>query len=188
MNKVRALLKSIINRATQGFAFGAGASLALMFAIVFVNAVRRYTIGKSFEWGEELPVYLAIYGVMFGCAAGYLQDRHVRLAIFVDPLPERLRKWVFVVVDLVMVASGALLSWSGWLFMESRGRIESSGLVGPTRDVAEATGLTFIEALGTMAPWQFAFCLGGAMIAVAAFLKFLERVSGLPAPEREVTY
>ena len=59
-------------------ASGAGLMMALVFAIIFVNSLRRYTTGKSLSWGEELPIYLAIYGVMFGIGLAYLQDRHIR--------------------------------------------------------------------------------------------------------------
>ncbi len=159
--------------------------MAGMFGIVFINAVRRYTLGKSFEWGEELPVYLAIYGVMFGCALGYLQDRHVRLAIFVDPLPAQLRRWIFAGVDLVMVGAGLLLSYSGWLFVARRGNIESSGLIGSAKDVAGFTGIDSLVFFGQMYPWQFALCLGGAMIAFAALLKFFERLTGMMPDKRE---
>ncbi len=174
------LLTTLTRTAERIFAVGAGLSMALMFSVVFINAVRRYTLGKSFEWGEELPVYLAIFGVMFGCALGYLQDRHVRLAIFVDPLPASTRRWIYAAVDLVMIGAGAMLAWSGWLFAARRGNIESSGLISSARGLAEFTGIDAIAFLGQMYPWQFAMCLGGVMIGVAAFLKFLERVSGLP--------
>ncbi len=174
--------------AARAFSFGAWLSLALMFLMIFGNAVRRYTIGKSFEWGEELPVYLAIYGVMFGAALGYLQDRHVRLAIFVDPLPEKLRKWVFAGVDLIMIGAGFMLARSGWLFVEKRGNVESSGLIGTTKDIAEATGFEGIIFLGQMYPWQFALCLGGIMMAIAAFLKFLERLIGIEPDKQEEAY
>lgn len=153
--------------------------MGVMFLIVFVNATRRYTLGKSFEWGEELPVYLAIYGVMFGIALAYLEDRHVRLAIIVDQLPAQIRHWLFVVVDLIMVCAGALLAWSGWLFASKRGGIESSGLIGGAKDIADYTGLSFIAFFGQMYFWQSALCLGGMMMSIAALLKFLERINGL---------
>ncbi|MCI5043710.1 MAG: TRAP transporter small permease subunit [Aquisalinus sp.] len=172
------LLITITKAAERFFAVGAGLSMALMFSIVFINALRRYTLGKSFEWGEELPVYLAIFGVMFGCALGYLHDRHVRLAIFIDPLPASTKRWIFAAVDLVMTGAGGMLAYSGWLFAARRGNVESSGLISTARDLAELTGIEALAFLGQMYPWQFAMCFGGAMISLAAFLKFLERISG----------
>jgi TRAP-type C4-dicarboxylate transport system permease small subunit len=74
-------MQRIIKQSTRLFsqfaAAGASLSMIVLFLIVFTNSVRRYTIGKSFEWGEELPIFIAIYGVMFGIAWAYIQDRHI---------------------------------------------------------------------------------------------------------------
>ena len=170
------LTKLTIDLYAKLCAFGAGFSIALMFVIVFVNATRRYLLGKSFEWGEELPVYLTIYGVMFGCALGYLQDKHVRLAILTDPLPEKIKKLILPLVDIAMIVTGFFLMRSGWLFMKGRGQIESSGLIGSTKDIAEASGISWIAQLGLLYPWQFALALGGALFCLAAFLKLIDRL------------
>ena len=77
-----------ISRLTQRiWAFGAGLSIALVFAIIFVNSLRRYTTGHSLAWGEEMPIYLTIYGVMFGIGLAYLQDRHIRFTIITTCCP-----------------------------------------------------------------------------------------------------
>lgn len=92
------------------FAFGVGASMALVFAIIFINPLRRYTIGKSVEWGEEFPIYITIYGVMFGLSLAYMQDRHIRFTILVDILSDKSSKKLFALVDLIVeIVEGALI-------------------------------------------------------------------------------
>ncbi len=167
---LRSILKKTNAALSRIFRFGACAALAGVFLIVFINAVRRYTIGKSFEWGEELPVYLAIYGVMFGCALAVLQGRHGCLGLFIDPLPQRLKDTALLFSDMLMIFIGGLLAWSGWLFTLQRGRIESSGLVGTANDLIELTGLEWLYFFGQLYPWQFALCLGGVMISLAAIV------------------
>ncbi|MCK2183904.1 TRAP transporter small permease [Halomonas getboli] len=169
------------------FAFGAGLSMALIFLIVFGNAFTRYVFGSSLAWGDQVPVFLGIYGVMFGLALAYLQDRHVRFGLVVDFLPPRPREALFVVVDLAVVAIGALLAWSGYLFMASRGGMRISGLSGTVRSLREATGMEWVASLGTLAPYQFALCLGGVLLAVAALIKLVERLSALCSPSSEVS-
>ena len=83
-----------ISRISQRIlAFGAGLSMALVFGIIFVNSLRRYTTGQSLQWGEELPIYLSIYGVMFGVGLAYLQDTHIRFTVLTDFLSHRARRW-----------------------------------------------------------------------------------------------
>ncbi|AXS40777.1 TRAP transporter small permease subunit [Breoghania sp. L-A4] len=161
-------------------AFGAGLSMAALFGIIFVNSVRRYTIGKSFEWGEEMPIYLGIYGMMMGAAYAYLQDRHIRFTILVDFVPAAIRHRIFAVVDLLVAASSALLAWSGYLFVTKRGGLEAPGLIGRVRTLAETTGQPWIEVFGHMAFWQASMIVGGVLLMLAALSKFADRVSAPP--------
>ncbi|WP_169569435.1 TRAP transporter small permease [Sneathiella limimaris] len=158
-------------------AFGAGFSLATMFAIIFINSVRRYTLGKSFEWGEELPIYLGIYGLMFGAAFAYLDDQHIRFTIVIDRLSEKLKNRIFVVVDILVAITGVALAYSGYLFMIRRGKVEASGLIGPVRRAAEDLSMSWIELFGHMAFWQFSMLLGGILIAIAACYKIPSRLN-----------
>jgi len=157
------------------FAGGAAASMILLFLIVFINSVRRYTFGKSLEWGEELPVYLAIYGVMFGIAWAYMEDRHIRFTILVGFLPEALTRKMYLLVDIIMTVVGAMLAYSGWLFVAKRGGMESSGLINLAKDLSALTGLDSLIWLGHFYPYQAAMVFGGIMLAIAALLRFLRR-------------
>jgi len=172
-----AIYRAIQRFATGFFAIGAGLSMALIFLIVFFNAAIRYVLGSSLAWGDQIPVFLGIYGVMFGMALAYMQDRHVRLGVIIDFLPPKLRNGLFLIVDLIMIVIGVLLAWSGYLFMSGRGNMRISGMSSTVRSLSDATGLEFFNALGTLAPYQFALVVGGIMIAIAAALKLIERIS-----------
>ncbi len=163
------------------FAFGAGLSMALVFAIIFFNALRRYAFGKSWEWGEELPIYLTIYGVMFGIAMAYLQDRHIRFTVLTDLLPAGGRKALFIATDIATVAVGAALAWSGWLFATRRGEISSSGLIGTAKGWAETTGIEALVWFGKVGTWQFAIPVGGVLLLSAASVRLAERLFGQEA-------
>jgi len=156
--------------------FGAGLSMALVFAIIFINSLRRYTTGKSLRWGEELPVYLAIYGVMFGIGLAYLQDSHVRFTVVADYLSARARRWLYLAIDLVMVAVGAVMAWSGYIFATRRPEQEASGLIGTAKDLAALTGLDWLVWLGRMGTWQAAIATGGVILTAAALIRFVVRV------------
>lgn len=164
------------------FAVGAGFCMALLFVVVFVNAALRYFVGSSLAWGGQLPIFLGIYGVMFGIALAYLQDRHVRLGLLVDFLPARLREVLFFVVDLSVIVLGALMTTSGMQFLESRGGMRLSGMSGLAGALSDATGWSVFAALKTMAPYQFAIVLGGILLTVAGLLRLIERLRAWRQP------
>ena len=171
-------LSSILRRIC---AFGAGASMALVFAIIFVNATRRYTMGVSVPWGEELPIYLTIYGVMFGLALAYLTDSHIRFAVLTDQLSARTRARLYAGVDVVTALTAAALTWSGIALGLRRADRAASGLARAAGDLADATGIAQLEWIGRMGPWQLAIAFGGALLTLAALVRLAERLSEMRA-------
>ena len=157
------------------FAKGASLSMVIVFLIVFINSLRRYTIGKSLEWGEELPVFIAVYGIMFGMAYAYMEDRHIRFTVLVGFLSESFTRRLYMLVDLIMIATGALLTWSSWLFVAKRGGMESSGMINLAKDLTALTGWNNLIWLGSLYPYQAAMVLGGIMLTIAALLKLFSR-------------
>ncbi|MHA7777158.1 TRAP transporter small permease [Roseibium sp. M-1] len=174
-------MKTVNDLARRFFAFGCGLSMALVFAIIFVNSLRRYTVGQSVSWGEELPIYLTIYGVMFGLALAYLQDRHIRFTVLIDFLPGGFRERLFAAVDIVSCVSGIALAISGHAFASRRGNIDASGLKSAGTWLADVTGIDALVWVAKVGTWQYAIAIGGAMLAVAALLKFIERISSFKA-------
>lgn len=171
-------ISSMFSRFLAG---GAGVSMFAVFLIVFINSIRRYTLGKSLEWGEELPVFIAIYGVMFGVAWAYMQDRNIRFTILVGFLPEWVTQKLSIVVDLIMIGTGGLLTYSGYLFTIRRGGLESSGLINLAKDLRSLTGWEDMIWLGHLYPYQTAMIVGGALLTIAALLRLLLRFG--PEPE-----
>lgn len=155
----------------------AGLSIALVFAIIFVNALRRYTIGKSLPWGEELPIYLTIYGVMFGVALAYMQDRHIRFTLLTDAMSDTLRARLYLVVDALTALSGFGLLMAGHAFATRRGNLDSSGLKSAAGWLHDTTGVEALLWVGKTGTWQYAITIGGALLCLAAVLKFAERLS-----------
>lgn len=167
-------------------AAGASLSMAVLFLIVFINSIRRYTLGKSLEWGEELPVFVAIYGVMFGMAWAYLQDRHIRFTMLVGFLPDSWTRKLYALVDLIVLLSGGLLAYSGWMFASRRGVLEASGIINLAKQLRDLTGWETLIWIGHQYPYQFSMVMGGVMLSVAAALRLGTRLGPqTPAPPAE---
>jgi len=171
----RSTFEKISGYYTRFCAGGASLSMILLFAIILFNSVRRYTFGKSLEWGEELPVLIAIYGFMFGAAYAYMQDRHVRFTVLLAFLPKHLIGRLYMFLDAIMVGIGGLLAWSGWQFVLKRGGMEASALIGLAKDLRGVTGWDWVIWFGHYYPYQAAMILGGLLLSLAAVLKLLER-------------
>jgi len=173
------MVRTAVHKTSRFFTrlFAGGASLSMMglFAIILFNSLRRYTFGKSLAWGEELPVFIAVYGFLFGAAYAYMQDRHVRFTILLAFLPRHLIGRLYMLLDLIMVGIGGLLALSGWQFVVRRGGMETSALISVAKRLREVTGWDWIVWLGHLYPYQAAMVLGGVMLSIAAILKFLER-------------
>lgn len=168
-------IEKLTNIYSKFLSFGAGFSMFAVFIIIFINSIRRYTIGKSFEWGEQLPVFLAIYGVMFGIAWAYINDQHVRFTILVDFISQNFSKKLYIFVDFIMIITGILFTYSGYLFAMKRGKIQASGLINSARDLKDLIGWDGLIVLGKMYPYQFAIAFGGVILTLAALLRVLNR-------------
>lgn len=170
-------MKTINENVRRFFAFGAGSAMALVFGVIFVNATRRYTVGKSIAWGEELPIYLTIYGVMFGIAYAYLSDSHIRFSVLLDMVPARLRHWLLALTDVITAATGVTLAVAGHAFALRRGHLDSSGLQAAADGLAEFFGLPILEWIGKVGTWQYAIAIGGVLLSIAALLRLIERLA-----------
>lgn len=171
------ILQSIARLFSKFTAWGASLSMIGLFSIIFFNSIRRYTMGKSLEFGEQLPVFIAIYGVMFGTAWAYMQDRHIRFTMLVGFLSDAWTQKLYLLVDLIMVVNGGFLAYSGWMFVNKRGGLEASGIINLARDLKAMTGLENMIWIGQMYPYQAAMMAGGILLTIAAVLKFCLRIS-----------
>ena len=83
----------------------------------------------------------------------------------------------------IMVINGMLLTYSGWMFVVKRGRIEASGLINLAKSLRDLTGVEQMIWFGQHYPYQAAMVVGGVLLTIAAVLKLAQRLSEQPALE-----
>lgn len=66
--------------------------LALMVLLVFVQVVSRYVLHRSLSYTEELVRYLFVWSTFLGASAALKRDRHLKLDVVVQRLPDRWRR------------------------------------------------------------------------------------------------
>jgi TRAP-type C4-dicarboxylate transport system permease small subunit len=142
-----------------------GSSLFIVFAVVLVSSMSRYTLNSPILWSEEVAKFAMIYGAMFGAILCYLEGIHIKFSFVEDSVPAPVRKLLAIGVDLITLLAGGVLAWSGYLFVLKRGAI-----------LAPGTGLP-------MYLFQSAMIAGGIGLILAALVKLPEHFSQPPSEQ-----
>jgi len=91
-------------------------ALVLISAIIPWAVFTRYVLNSAASWPEPMAVLLTIVLTFIGAAAGYRLNLHMNVSYFADMLPERLRRWLDLVVQLLMALIAIfMIVWGGRL-------------------------------------------------------------------------
>ncbi len=82
--------------------------------INFVNIIGRYFFSVSIPWAEEIMLFLMVGCVFTGCCAVAWEGRQIRMDVVVAMLPPRLREFINVLSELVMIAAAAAVTVFAW--------------------------------------------------------------------------
>ncbi|WP_162906845.1 TRAP transporter small permease [Algihabitans albus] len=111
----------------------AGLLLFLGLSIVVLEIAARSLFSVSFIWSEEVSRYTLIWLTYFGVAAAVRGDAHIKVTVFVELLPARVKRWLEVLTSLVCLVFCLFVAWYGvQLVQDSR----SYGLMSADSDLA----------------------------------------------------
>ena len=91
----------------------AGVGLLVMTAIIAMQVFARYVMNASPAWAEQAALLLMIWYVFIAAAAGVRENFHIRIAIFADKLPPKLRHVVIILAQFIVVIFGAAMAFYG---------------------------------------------------------------------------
>lgn len=91
----------------------AGLGLLIMTAIIAMQVFARYVLNDSPAWAEQAALLLMIWYVFIAAAAGVREGFHIRIAIFADNLPSKVRHPVRVISHVVVVVFGISMAIFG---------------------------------------------------------------------------
>ncbi len=94
-------------------AFAAGC-MALLCIITFSNVLVRYLTNVSFAFTEEISVFLLLVLTLVGSVSAFVENRHVRITLLVDKLPNAGKAVCSCLEWSANVAMFALLAWTGY--------------------------------------------------------------------------
>jgi TRAP-type C4-dicarboxylate transport system permease small subunit len=77
-------------------------ALVLISAVIPYAVFTRYVLNSAASWPEPFAVLLTILLTFIGAAAGYRLNLHMNVSYFADQLPERWRRLLELLVQLLM--------------------------------------------------------------------------------------
>lgn len=105
--------------------FIAAMVMALLCIITFANVVVRYFTNFSFAFTEEYSVALMVVMALFGTAAAFATDRHIRLTFLVERMPLMTQRRIEYLVLLLSFGMFALICWYGAWYAWDEYRFEA---------------------------------------------------------------
>jgi len=97
----------------------AALAMALICIITFANVLVRYFTNFSFAFTEEFSIFLMVVLTLFGAAAAFARDRHIRMTFIVERLPASIARALEIVVLLLGMLMFAVMAWYGYfLFLD----------------------------------------------------------------------
>jgi TRAP-type C4-dicarboxylate transport system permease small subunit len=77
-------------------------ALVLISAVIPWAVFTRYVLNSAASWPEPLAILLTIVLTFVGAAAAYRLNLHMNVSYFADQLPQPYRRWLDLVVQLLM--------------------------------------------------------------------------------------
>lgn len=91
----------------------------LMLVIVF-QVVQRYAFGKGSIMMEEMQWHLYAVGSLLGLAVTEIRERHVRIDVLAEMMPQRARLWIELFgIAVLLLTFVAVMLWFAWPFVQS---------------------------------------------------------------------
>lgn len=92
--------------------------LGLLACVVSWQVVARYILRSGQFWAEEFCLVGMMWAALLGAAACLWTDSHVRLTIIVSLFPARLRIWILVIMDGIVLWFAFMIFKEGLFLIE----------------------------------------------------------------------
>ena len=100
-------------------AYVAGALFAVTMVLVIMNVFTRYIFNFVIAWSEEVATSCFVYTVFIGAAWCLRTRQHVGVDLLVERLPEKMREFVHLLTDIVILVLNSYITYLAVLFMRS---------------------------------------------------------------------
>lgn len=88
-----------------------GAALALIVILTLAQVFYRYFLDSPILWSEELSRLVVVWMTFIGASAVCWQGRHLAVDVFFNILPDRIRKTIRILNQLLAIGFLAVLTY-----------------------------------------------------------------------------
>ena len=89
-------------------------AIVAMTILIFTGVVMRYGFSAGARFAEPMSIFFTVQLTMYGAAACYRMNAHLRLSLFVDMMPARLAWLVDHLVQVLLAAVALAMIYFGY--------------------------------------------------------------------------
>ena len=82
--------------------------------IVLYEIVSRYVFDAPTRWAHETTTFLCAVGFLFGGLYALSHDRHIRVVLIYEAVPDAVRRWFDVVISTVGLIAVLFFAYAAW--------------------------------------------------------------------------
>ncbi len=102
LKQVKFVLKHLDEIVASGF-------IIVTTLLVLMNVFLRYIMDTGIYWSEEVATICFVWFVFLGSSVAYRKNAHLGVDLLVKRLPDKLRKTVEIIVDLILLIINAYI-------------------------------------------------------------------------------
>jgi TRAP-type transport system small permease protein len=131
-------------------------STTIIFVILCVNTLLRYSGGGSVQWGNEVPELLFPWLVMAGVVMGAVHGSHITTTFLIDAVSPAIRRWVLSIGWVVVAVLYAVLFVATWRMLDivHDERSPILGVPGSMTYGCVMVGIGFLSILALLSAWR----------------------------------
>ncbi len=83
-------------------------------ALIIIAALQifsRYILNSAYSWTEEVSLMLFLWLAYFGMVIAMRKEAHLRVDAFVSAMPEKVQRWLHVLVLLGAILCSLFICW-----------------------------------------------------------------------------
>jgi len=170
MEKISSFAKMIINTVMVLCLFA-------MSIFVFGNVILRYFFDSGITWSDEMSRFLFVYMVFLGAIMALKDNEHLGVDTLVKRFPRSIRRFVYVVVNAIVVYMLYLIGDGSWKMT-----VLSQNTTAPATDMP----LSYLYVIGVITSFCMAIILIMKIIRVIVDKNYIDSISRAIESEEEI--